>query len=96
VAWRDRGRSGWYSSDLEDIMLVFDGRPELLDELASGPPDLRRFVAAELHRVLANPDFDDALPGFLGGDSVSQGRAILLRTRLEAAGRVGTVPPERP
>lgn len=88
VAWRDRGQSSWYSTDLEDIMLIFDGRPELLDELTASPPDLRSFVAAELQQVLADPDFDDALPGFLGGDSVSQSRAALLRTRIEAASRL--------
>lgn len=87
VAWRDRGESSWYSHDLEDIMLLFDGRPELLDELAASPPELRTFVAAELSKVLADPDFDDALPGFLGSDSVSQNRASLMRTRIEAASR---------
>jgi hypothetical protein len=37
VAWRDRGQSSWYSPDLEDIMLIFDGRPELLGELIRIP-----------------------------------------------------------
>ena len=37
-------------------------------------------------------DFDDALPGFLGSDSVSQSRATLLRSRIEAASHAGTEP----
>jgi hypothetical protein len=56
--------------------------------MTASPPDLRSFVAADLREVLADPDFDDALPGFLGGDSVSQSRAVLLRARIEAASRL--------
>lgn len=84
VAWRDRGRSDWFSHDLEDIMLVVDGRPELLAELVGSPPELRRFVAAEVRAMLSEPDLDDVLPGFLGADAQKQQRASLLRQRLEA------------
>lgn len=89
VAWRDRGGSDWGSHDLEDIMLVVDGRPELLGELAASPADLRRFVADEVGDLLADPDLDDELPRFLGSDEVSQQRAVLLRQCLEAISAVG-------
>lgn len=83
VAWRDRGSSGWYSHDLEDILLVVDGRPELAGELAASPPELRSFIAGELEVLLADPDLDEMLPTFLSADETSQQRASILKTRLE-------------
>ena len=83
VAWRDRGESSWRSHDLEDILLVVDGRPELPGELAVSPPGLRDFVAAEVRVLLADPDLDEMLPAFLSPDEASQQRAPLLKRRLE-------------
>jgi hypothetical protein len=45
VAFADRGKSDIYGShDLEDIILLVDGRPELVDELSQSPKELRSFV----------------------------------------------------
>jgi predicted nucleotidyltransferase len=41
----DRGCGDFLSShDLEDVLIVVDGRPSIVDELRIATPDLRQFV----------------------------------------------------
>jgi hypothetical protein len=72
------------STDIEDIVAVVDGRPELGAEVARAPADLRRYLSQELGTLLGDPLFLDALPGHLPSDSASQGRRPLLLARLRA------------
>lgn len=72
------------SHDLEDLITVIDGRAEIVDELRVAAPDVRSFVAPELHQLLGRRDFIDALPGFLLPDSASQGRSRFLLDRMAA------------
>lgn len=84
-AFHGRGNDDVMSShDLEDLITVIDGRAEIVDELSVAAPDVRSFVASELHQLLARRHFLDALPGFLLPDSASQGRSKLLLGRLTA------------
>lgn len=71
------------SHDLEDIVTVIDGRPELVEEVAGAPDDVRAFIAAEIRDLLAHADFIEALPGFLLPDRASQARLPLLVERLK-------------
>ena len=73
-----------YHHDLEDLIAVVDGRSELRAEFAATSIHLRRYVAAELRRLLGTPAFLEALPGHLPGDTASQARLPLLCERLEA------------
>jgi len=70
------------SHDLGDALVVVDGRDELLAEFASLDPDLARFVAEALARLLATPKFGNYLPGHLPGDRTSQARLPLLEAKL--------------
>ena len=72
------------SHDLEDLITVVDGRPEIVKELSLATADVRSYIASELHQLLARRDFNDALPGFLLPDPASQGRSNLLLDRLTA------------
>lgn len=72
------------SHDLEDLVTVVDGRPEIVAELRAAAPEVRSYIASEVHQLLARRDFIDALPGFLLPDSASQGRGRLLVDRLAA------------
>jgi hypothetical protein len=82
-AFRGRGRNDYRGShDLEDVIAVIDGRPELLREVAEAPEDVRTYIATEIGRLLSTRAFVDALPGFLLPDSASQGRVPLLMERL--------------
>lgn len=72
------------SSDLEDIVMVVDGRPQLVDEVARADPQVRQFIASEIGDLMRNRRFTDSLAGFLHPDRASQGRRPLLESRLRA------------
>lgn len=68
VAWNSRGGGDMYHPDLEDILVVVDGRPELPDEVQVAPVELQSFVAAEFKVLLAHADFEDTVLGFCQTD----------------------------
>ena len=78
------GRDVTASHDLEDILTVVDGRPELVSEIGAAEPEVRAFIAGEIRTLLRAPDFVDAVPGFLLPDAASQARRALLEGRLRA------------
>ena len=83
-AFRGRGAGDFLAShDLEDVTVLVDGRPELVDEVLSSDPQLRSYIADEIRSLIANPEFIEALPGHLPGDDVSQARLPLIRERLQ-------------
>ena len=53
------------SHDLEDIITVVAGRPELLEELRLVEPAVREYVASETARFLTHPYAHDAIVGAL-------------------------------
>ena len=83
-AFKGRGGGDYFeSSDLEDLISVVDGRPELLAETRRAPDDLKRYIAAEMNTLLHEPHFIDALPGYLLPDAISQRRIRILLRRLQ-------------
>lgn len=82
-AFFDRGRSDVLGShDLEDIVNVLDGRPELVSEIALAEPELRQYLAVQCRALLALPDFINALPGMVFPDESLAARVKLLVERL--------------
>ncbi|MGH9764460.1 MAG: hypothetical protein ACREAC_26805 [Blastocatellia bacterium] len=81
-AFRGREKGDFYaSSDLEDIITVLNGRPTAVEEVADSPRELHRYIGKEVGRLLDNPEFINALPGYLAGDEISQARfPMILRT----------------
>lgn len=86
-AFLDRGGGDYLSShDLEDVLLVVDGRPELAAELGKAPPGLRSFVAQTFARLLADEGFGNALPGLvLDGSPALRTPVVADRLRAIAA-----------
>lgn len=83
-AFRGRGCGDFLGShDLEDVVSVVDGRESLNAEVRSAGAELREYVRAEIAKLLANPGFIDALPGFLLPDSASQSRIGIVLSRLQ-------------
>jgi predicted nucleotidyltransferase len=79
VAFADRGKGDLLAShDLEDVLNVVDGRPELAKELALAPAALRDAVREALARLLGHPDFENGLPGLIADAS----RADIVEARL--------------
>ena len=82
-AFRGRGAGDVSAShDLEDIVTVVDGRPQIVEEVAAAAADVRGYIASQIEALMDNPDFIDALPGFLLPDAASQARRGLLESRL--------------
>lgn len=79
-AFINRGKRDLFSHDLEDILIVVDGRPELTNEMESASAEQRAFVQAEVAALLARPDFPNTLPGLI----VDAGRSGIVQRRLEA------------
>ena len=85
AAFRGRGHDDYRGShDLEDVITVIDGRPEIVDEVRSAATDVRHYIASEMRRLLDTRAFIDALSGFLLPDAASQGRYPIVRARLDA------------
>ena len=69
------------SHDLEDILIVTDGREELVDEVRKADRDVREYISGQISNLLKHYDFDSFLEGNIRGPD---GRAAIVRDRLEA------------
>lgn len=83
-AFHGRGDDDYMaSSDLEDIIIVVNGRPKLADEARAAPEGPRTFLANEFAKLISTRRFHDFLPGQLPPDAVSQLRVNLVLQRME-------------
>jgi hypothetical protein len=84
-AFHGRGGDDVFAShDLEDIIAVVDGRPEIVNESPPRAADVRGYIGAEMRALLDNRDFTEALAGLLLPDVASQARRGLLEGRLRS------------
>ena len=82
-AFHGRGKHGYgMSHDLEDIITVIDGRPEIVIEVEHSDADLRQYLKREFSTLVDDRDFLDALPGHLLPDRASQQRLPIVIDRL--------------
>jgi hypothetical protein len=89
-AFRGRGNGDYLGShDLEDLITVVDGRPELVNELRSASDDVRSYIAEAISQMMKTGDFTDALPGHLLPDEASQSRVSILMERLTDISMLG-------
>ena len=86
-AFLDRGRGDYLEShDLEDVLSVIDGRPEIVNELAQADSELQQFVAQVFSRLIADESFVDRLPGLVLDGSPAERTNVVLQ-RLAALSR---------
>jgi predicted nucleotidyltransferase len=82
-AFHGRGQSDYrMSHDLEDIIAVLDGRPEIVAEVEQAPTPLTQYLSGEFSAMLSNPNFLESLPGNLLPDVVSQHRIRVVLDRI--------------
>lgn len=79
------GQRGDYftSRDLDDVISLIDGRPEIISDTRSAEPEVRAFLAEAFQKLLNNEEFLDALPNFLYSDAASQARHPLILSRMQ-------------
>jgi predicted nucleotidyltransferase len=81
AAFMNRGNSDFMASrDIEDVIAVLDGRPEIIDEIEGSLRKLKEALGREISRLLQNEDFLDALPGHL----IDTQRLPILLKKLQA------------
>ena len=84
AAFEWRGNEDYaLSHDIEDLIAVIDGRPDVTYEVKQLEAGARGHLARKIAALLANRSFLDALPGHLPGDAGSQARLPMLVTRLQ-------------
>ena len=84
-AFLDRGKGDFMEShDLEDVIAVVDGRPEIIDEIGNSSLELRSFLAKIFQDFLQEEDFMDAVPALLPPDEASQKRVSIVIERIES------------
>jgi hypothetical protein len=88
-AFKGRGRGDYMQShDIEDIVTVLDGRPELLDELEKTEPKVKRELALRFEALRQRSRFIDAVAGHLAPDAASQGRLPGIIRRIETISKL--------
>lgn len=81
-AYKGRGNNDPLAShDMEDILNIVDGRPELVDEIKATQEDVRLYIAEQFDELLAHDMFDYAIQGVVMGNT---DRAAIVFARLEA------------
>lgn len=88
-AYRSRGADALSSRDMEDIVVLLDGRPELAGEIARTEEELRDYLVGTAVAWLADEDLEAVLSAHLAGDELSQERAEVLVERLHSIAALG-------
>ena len=90
-AFLNRGKGDLIAShDLENILNVVDGRPELLAEVQIAPAGLRRHLVEQCLTLLSTRNFRDYLPGMLNDNDSPPARADTVYERLNALAQLTT------
>jgi len=84
-AWKGRGRGDLLASlDVHDVLTLIDGRPGLVEEVRSAPPELRDYIQVELTALRVEPYFGYAVEGATAGyGSLGVDRARLVSGRVD-------------
>lgn len=83
AAFYGRGRGDFLMShDIEDIVAVLDGRPEIVMDIQGADNKVRQYLSEQFTVLLNSRDFVEAITGHLPADSASQKRVSLLVERI--------------
>lgn len=84
AAFKSRGEGDYLMShDMEDIVAVLDGRPEVVGEIGYARSTLRRHLADSFRELLESHRFREALSGHLPPDGASQARLPTILSRIK-------------
>jgi hypothetical protein len=87
-AFKSRGRGDYAASqDIEDFVAVIDNRRTLDEDIRAAAADVRTYLVGEVRKLLAEPAFEEALPGYLRGEPARQARLPELLASLRRIAR---------
>jgi hypothetical protein len=78
----NRGGEDYLHHDIEDIVNLVDGRPEVVNELREAPQNVREFIEQEVDDLLADRNFIDSIQMHLYGSQAEQERVSIIIERL--------------
>ena len=88
-AFRGRGDGDFIMShDIEDIINLIDGCPELANDIQSATTTLKKFLVQRFRLYLKNHDFHDAIKGCLVSET-DQARYPIIIQRIEEISNIG-------
>jgi hypothetical protein len=83
-AFKGRGKGSFLSStDIEDIVTLFDGRSEIAKDLLFAPTDVQKELKKELSAWVKNSDFLDAMEGHIADRQNTAGRKKIILQRIQ-------------
>ena len=83
AAFYGRGQGDFLMShDIEDIVAVIDGRPEIVGDIRRADQKVANYLSHEFKGLLDNRSFVEALSGHLPTDAASQKRVALVVDRI--------------
>lgn len=78
-AFAGRGNDDYLlSQDIEDMIAVIDGRPEIVDEVRAAEPDLQQLLVQRFQLLLRDIRFVEAVAGHLQGGDVNRSRTTVV------------------
>jgi predicted nucleotidyltransferase len=84
-AFYDRGKGDYMAShDIEDVINVIDGRPSIIDEIASQRGAVSAYLKSEIDELISDRAFLDSLPALFRPVTPEQERAPVVLARLRA------------
>jgi hypothetical protein len=84
-AFKDRGNQDFLSShDLEDVISLIDGRPEIAYEISVSSNILKQYLSSEFLSMMNNISFIQALPGHLNYSNEYDSRKKIVLDRMQA------------
>lgn len=82
-AFYQRSGGDYGHHDLEDIINLIDGRPELISEVFSSHQSVRDFLTQEFKKLISDENFLNALPWHFHPNLGNDGRMNIVRARIE-------------
>lgn len=81
-AFSGRGNGDPYHKDVEDIIIVIDGREELLDEVRQAEPELREYITTGIRELVALNGIDYVIESS-GSVQANPGRGRIIHLRMK-------------
>jgi len=81
-AFSGRGNGDPYHKDVEDIIIVIDGREELLDEVRQAEPELKEYIVAGIRELVAINGIDYVIESS-GSVQANPGRGRVIHRRMK-------------
>lgn len=81
-AFSGRGRGDPYHKDVEDILILIDGRTELLEEVRQAEPELKKFITTGIRELAVLNGIDYVIESS-GSVQANPGRGRIIHMRMK-------------